>query len=317
MKSAFYGITFFLFTFCHFGSTAQELNLDSLMIDFDRVCDCRNLKSTSNENYISCLEEEIGNPFFHRSDFLQLSNFWTLKNEQNAYEFAKNYFELGGYFPVGVDANLLKEHIEISKIKESYFKEFFSLALLNENMRNSILQSNLKLSIALTQLKAYDQFIRSDKEENLRLMNDSNLENVAWKIQIRLDSLNRKLLGAVLDSNWITIDFYGFEANKIAWLIAQHADDDIEFQEKCLKLMLASYPRDRSSSGIYLAYLIDRLSINTAGYQFFGTQFSYQDGELMPKPIQGEERVNQRRKQVHLPPLENYLEDSKKRLEKK
>lgn len=317
MKSAFYGIPFFLFSFCHFGLTAQELNLDSLMIDFDRICDCRNLKSTSEENYASCLEEEIENPFFDRTDYFQLSNFYVGINERKAYIYARSFFELGGYFTKVVDSSTLKQKLKISNSKASYFQEFLEMATNNQHHRDSILQSNAKISNALRKLKAYDQFMRSDREENLRLINDSSLEKSAWKFQIRLDSLNRQVLASILDSNWITIDHYGFEANKMAWLIAQHADDDLNFQEKCLNLMLASYPQDRSASGMHLAYLIDRLAINTKGHQFFGTQFSYQDGELVPKPIQGEERVNLRRKQVYLPPLENYIEESKEYLEKK
>tara|TARA_B100000609_G_C17022652_1_gene334536 strand:- start:459 stop:704 length:246 start_codon:yes stop_codon:yes gene_type:complete len=79
--------------------------------------------------------------------------------------------------------------------------------------------------------------------------------------------------------------------------------------------MLAAYPKDRTSSGMNLAYLIDRLSINRQGYQYFGTQFSYQDGEIKPKPIKNPELVNQRRKLVYLPTLEKYLDSSKKHIE--
>ncbi|MEQ8907804.1 MAG: hypothetical protein RIC95_01315 [Vicingaceae bacterium] len=317
MKSTFGCIVFLLCSVCTENATAQELKLDSLVSEFDRICDCRNLKSTSEASYASCLEKELENPFFHRTDFLQLSNYWAGKDNQKAFQYAKSYFDFGGYFIGGIDSSLLKKQVKVCVFKEVYFNDFYNQALSNQKNRDSIFQANSHLANALVELKPYDQFMRSNKEENIELMNDSNLEKGAWKIQIRLDSLNRMLLASVLDSNWITIDLYGFEANKVAWLIAQHADEDLHFQENCLKLMLVSYPRDRSASGMYLAYLIDRLSINTKGYQFFGTQFTYQNGALQPKPIQGEEKVNQRRKQVYLPPLENYLKDSKEHLQKK
>jgi hypothetical protein len=218
MKSTFGCIVFFLFSFYSEITKAQELKLDSLVSDLDRICDCRNLKSSSEESYASCLEKELENPFFHRTDFLQLSNYWVGKNELKSYQYAKDYFNLGGYFIGGVDSSLLKKHVHASKLKGHYFNEFFRLALLNENHLDSVLQSNLKLSKAISQLKPYDQFMRSNMEENLELMNDTSLENSAWKFQIRLDSLNRLTLTSILDSTWNTVDHYGSEANKQVYI---------------------------------------------------------------------------------------------------
>lgn len=311
-----FSLLFYVNIFSLSGFT-QQLKLDSLIADFDRICNCKNIEDSSEKKYINCLEKELRNPFLHRTDYLLLSNYWAIKDEQKSYHYAKSYFKLGGYFPSGVDSNLLKMHVQLSNLQESYFNQFYSLALSNEKKRDRILQTNSRIAKAIIELKPYDQFFRGNKNQNLKVWDDSNLETFNWKFQIQLDSLNRKFLSAILDSNWITIDLYGNEANKVAWLIAQHADQDLEFQEKCLELMLKSYPRDRTSSGMHLAYLIDRLSINRHGYQYFGTQFNYLNGEIAPKPIQNSERVSQRRKQVYLPPLENYLESSKEYLEKK
>lgn len=296
---------------------AQSIELDSLIQSFDRKCDCNNLQDSSEKAYVNCLESELENPFFHRTDYLLLSNYWASTDEKKSYNYALKYFSLGGHFSSGVDSSLLKKHILISKKKENYFNKLYELSLSNEQKRDSLLKTNKRLAKAIIELKPYDQFFRANKKQNLKALNDSSLESSGWKLQIQLDSLNRVFLSAILDSTWITIDEYGSEANKVAWLIAQHADLDLEFQERCLKLMLAAYPKDRTSNGMYLAYLIDRLSINRHGYQYFGTQFTYQDGVIDPKPIKNPELVNKRREMVFLPALEKYLEGSKSYLDKK
>lgn len=294
----------------------QQLNIDSLVTDFDRICDCKSLEDSSESNYALCLEREFDNPFFHRDYYFFLSNHWAEVDQNKSLEYALMYFEMGGYFRNGVDSALLSKYFQLSTKDSSYFTRLFKLARINEEKVDSARKSNSRISQAIINLKPYDQFFRSKKEENIKALNNPDLEKGNWKFQIQFDSLNRALLSAILDSTWITIDQFGSEANKVAWLIAQHADMDLIFQEKCLKLMLDTYPKDRRASGMNLAYLIDRLSINREGHQYFGTQFSYQEGKIEPKPIKNPERVDQRRKLVYLPSLEKYLEGSKKHLEK-
>lgn len=304
-----------LFIFSGISLKAQSIELDSLIQSFDRKCDCNNLQDSSEKAYVNCLESELENPFFHRTDYLLLSNYWVSTDEKKSYNYALKYFSFGGHFSSGVDSSLLKKHILISKKKANYFNKLYGLSFSNEQKRDSLQKANERLAKAIIELKPYDQFFRANKKQTLKAMNDSSLEASGWKLQIQLDSLNRAFLSAILDSTWITIDAYGSEAAKVAWLIAQHADQDLKFQERCLRLMLAAYPKDRTSNGMNLAYLIDRLSINRQGYQYFGTQFSYQDGEIKPKPIKNPELVNKRRKLVYLPTLEKYLDSSKKHIE--
>lgn len=294
----------------------QQLNVDSLASEFDRICDCNSLKDSSQRSYAKCIENEAENPFFHRDYYFYLSNYWADLDQSKSLESALKYFEMGGYFRNGIDSILLTNYLQLSSMDSSYFTRLFKLARINEEKVDSARKSNSRISQAIINLKSYDQFFRSDKEENLKALNGNNLEKGNWKFQIQLDSLNRTFLSAILDSTWITIENYGNEANKVAWLIAQHADLDIEFQESCLKLMLAAYPKDRNSSGIHLAYLIDRISINRHGYQYFGTQFTFKNGEIEPKPIKNPELVELRRKLVYLPKLKKYLEDSSRYLER-
>ncbi len=56
-----------------------------------------------------------------------------------------------------------------------------------------------------------------------------------------------------------------------------------------------------------LADLTDRVLVGQQKRQVYGTQFRVVDGKLKPQPIEDEEHVDDRRKEVGLPPLKAYL----------
>ncbi|HEY8505435.1 MAG TPA: DUF6624 domain-containing protein, partial [Gemmataceae bacterium] len=60
----------------------------------------------------------------------------------------------------------------------------------------------------------------------------------------------------------------------------------------------------------HLAYLTDRVRVNTGRKQLFGTQMTWESGKLAPKPIEDAARVDQRRAEYGLPPLADYLRRS-------
>lgn len=95
---------------------------------------------------------------------------------------------------------------------------------------------------------------------------------------------------------WPGFNLIGKRASHYFWLLVQHADRDIEFQKKCLKLMKKSvevsqaYPKD-------YVYLIDRVLCAENKKQKFGTQFIYnlEQDKFIPKPIADSKNVNKRR----------------------
>jgi hypothetical protein len=97
------------------------------------------------------------------------------------------------------------------------------------------------------------------------------------------------------------------------WMMVQHSDFDVKFQKKVLKLMLKEVKKQNASAQDY-AYLVDRVKINTGEPQLYGTQFMVKDVnkgyEL--KPVYKPEELNQRRKEMGLPPIEEYLEKANK-----
>ena len=84
----------------------------------------------------------------------------------------------------------------------------------------------------------------------------------------------QQLLRQILaEFGWPRISVVGEDGANGAWLVAQHADDDVPFQRHCLTLMEQAH-RQGEASGKELAYLTDRVLVNERRPQIYGTQGS-------------------------------------------
>lgn len=111
----------------------------------------------------------------------------------------------------------------------------------------------------------------------------------------------------VTEIGWPTINLVGEKASQSAWLVAQHSDHDLEFQKRALEIMKALPDNAVKKSNI--AYLEDRVLVNSQKLQIYGTQTTRNEqGVIVPRPIQDQEQVNERRKSMGLEPLEEYLQ---------
>jgi CubicO group peptidase (beta-lactamase class C family) len=115
---------------------------------------------------------------------------------------------------------------------------------------------------------------------------------------------------------WFTISEWGAQADRQAWLLVQHADNDPEFQAHVLSL-LAPLVKQRETSPSNFAYLHDRVAasfqdITKRRPQLFGTQGNcVGPGRWEPLPIEDAENVDLRRAEFGLPPLKDYIESFK------
>ena len=104
----------------------------------------------------------------------------------------------------------------------------------------------------------------------------------------------------VLKSGWPSAGLYGEDAEAAAFMIAQHADYDPEFQILCHRLMLESAKRGTTKPG-FLAFLTDRILCNQGKHQRFGTQIrEVTNGCFVPKPMQDAEHIDELRTQAGL-----------------
>jgi hypothetical protein len=105
---------------------------------------------------------------------------------------------------------------------------------------------------------------------------------------------------------WPNRSKVGTRASHAAWLLVQHADHDVMFQDICLRLMRQFKPPEIDLSD--MAYLEDRIQVNKDLPQVFGTQFRQVEGKHVPLPIEEPDLVNERRALVGLNTFEENLD---------
>lgn len=104
---------------------------------------------------------------------------------------------------------------------------------------------------------------------------------------------------------WPTRSKVGDEASTAAWVLVQHADHDVAFQQACLDLMKLEPKEEVDQTNI--AFLEDRVRVNMGKPTLYGTQFDHsKDGEFSALPIEDRENLNERRQSVGLGTFEAY-----------
>lgn len=108
----------------------------------------------------------------------------------------------------------------------------------------------------------------------------------------------------------------GPEAANAAFIIVQHADQDLAFQKQCLELLRKAVElKDIFPASV--AYLTDRINVAEGKPQLYGTQTSVSpEGKFGVPPIEDEANVDKRRAAVGLEPLANYLERMRQKYSK-
>jgi len=128
---------------------------------------------------------------------------------------------------------------------------------------------------------------------------------------IMVDAESGAYLKRVLDQfDWVDIERFGEAASQRAWLLAQHADTDIDFQSLALSRMQPYVDKGGVSKQNY-AFLWDRVAVNQDRPQRYGTQPAggCVDGRLEPAPMEEPDSVDVRRAAMGLGPLEDYIDD--------
>lgn len=158
---------------------------------------------------------------------------------------------------------------------------------------NARLRAELLARAAADQ--AFRQAARRLSQEDVRAGFDEDQERAAW-------------LGEIVDVHgWPGVRLVGEDGASAAWLLAQHADHDVQLQERFLALLEAAAMRgDASASDA--AYLTDRVRVNRGEPQLYGTQFHGEGSDLRPRPIEDPDSLDARRAAVGLEPFAQYAE---------
>jgi pimeloyl-ACP methyl ester carboxylesterase len=189
------------------------------------------------------------------------------------------------------------------------FQEFMGWLKKNSSLENVELP---ELQAALATRVEQDQQARFQMIEAMKPKADGSVEIPSDLLQAvrKIDQENTAWLKAQVDEHrWLGKSLVGVEGAHNAWLIVQHADEDRAFQRRCLELM--NDIGGNEVSAIDLAYLTDRILSAEGKPQRFGTQTTVVDGEYTPGDVEDPENLDQRRAELGLPSMADYLEQVK------
>lgn len=162
--------------------------------------------------------------------------------------------------------------------------------------------AELRKTINLMTLQ--DQQLRYKRAQ---LKDQSEVDQVQREIN-QVDQQNLQQAKLLLSKyGWPKQSAIGKDGANNFWLVVQHADNDVIFQQEALKEMRKLMPTEEVDPEHY-AFLLDRIQCNLNYKQTYGTQVVWtSNGEASGfRPIFQEDLVDQRRKKLGLLPLRIY-----------
>lgn len=165
---------------------------------------------------------------------------------------------------------------------------------------------------ALLERAALDQFMRASWVEGSDVWLGPLSEGARTRVNrtfggegCRVDADNAAWLERELATHgWYRRSIYGEDGDAAAWLIVQHADRDLAFQQRVLAL-LEPLIADGETDPANYAYLHDRVAVNGGRPQRYGTQGGCTaPGQWTPRPMEDPAGVDARRRQMGLAPLD-------------
>jgi hypothetical protein len=133
------------------------------------------------------------------------------------------------------------------------------------------------------------------------------LENKIHDLWMQIDDVNTTRMKQILERHgWPGKTLVGEEASSGAWTLIQHADFDVTFQQNALSLLEQAVTKGEANIK-NLAYLTDRVKMNSGQPQIYVTQVEFVNGIYKPYNLENPEAVDERRAAVGLIPLEDYL----------
>jgi len=127
---------------------------------------------------------------------------------------------------------------------------------------------------------------KSLKKKIHKLAKKDQLMRKKEGFDIKIDIQNTEELKNIINRyGWPDNNLVGKKASHEAWLIAQHADHDLNFQKNCLKIINKKVKKNLVDKKD-LAYLTDRILVNQGKPQLYGTQFYVnKDKKFIHRPI--------------------------------
>ncbi|WUI79218.1 hypothetical protein OHS81_11040 [Streptomyces sp. NBC_00400] len=146
---------------------------------------------------------------------------------------------------------------------------------------------------------------QADQSASPGANSENPAEQLAWR---RLTAQHGDRLHQIMDEyGWPTAERVGADAARGAWLVAQHADRQLDVQRRALRLMEQAVEAG-SASPRELAFLRDRTLVNEGRKQIYGTQIAgIVGGAPVPWPCEDPERMDVLRGEVGIEPFDEYV----------
>jgi hypothetical protein len=175
-------------------------------------------------------------------------------------------------------------------------------------------QGPVRMALRLRQMKVEDQLTR---EALMGLPTPEWTGPVGKRIGDIMAANDRantaELKGLLTQHGWPRRDALGEEADDAAWLIVQHADQDLPFQKRVLALLDAAR-KDGGTKPEHYAYLYDRVASSEKRPQLYGTQGRcLRAGVWEPNPIANPAELDERRREMGMARHASYVESTGKR----
>jgi hypothetical protein len=136
---------------------------------------------------------------------------------------------------------------------------------------------------------------------------DPNSDEVQRQRLELLGRLRRRLVEILDTHGWPGKSLVGDDGAEAAWMLALHTMPDPEVLRRCLRLMRAAAAAGEAESW-QVAFLVDRVSLVERNVQVYGTTICRQaDGSFGPPLLEDPDQVDERRRAVGLPPLEEDI----------
>lgn len=129
-----------------------------------------------------------------------------------------------------------------------------------------------------------------------------------WDLIAKTDSLNLIIVENIINEHgWLGSDIISPRGNTTLFLVIQHAD--LDTQLKYLPLMRTAVSNGNASANS-LALLEDRTSLRQGKHQIYGSQIyiNSETGEWYLAPVIDPDNLDQRRQEVGLENIKDYLE---------
>ena len=216
------------------------------------------------------------------------------------FRLAQSSIKYNNYSHITTDKDLNALH------KDKRWEELLEIVKANKEEAEKYLDK--ELVALLDTIFQEDQKYRKEIDEVLQKHGqDSEEFKVLLQKMEMADTENLVKVQQILDTRgWLGTDVIGSRGNMTLFLVIQHAD--LETQVKYLPMLREAVKKGKASAS-NLALLEDRVAIRQGGKQIYGSQIGMdkETGEYYVMQMIEPEKVNERRAEVGLGPLEEYI----------